>query len=92
MTVVGDPDQSIYAWRGADIKNILSFEQDYQECGIIKMEQNYRSTSVILDASNELIKNNLVRKPKALWTEKKGGAKSKNSEFQIEFSDIGKKC
>lgn len=73
ITVVGDPDQSIYAWRGADIQNILSFEKDYPECGIIKMEQNYRSTEVILDAANELIKRNQMRKPKALWTELKGG-------------------
>lgn len=75
ITVVGDPDQSIYAWRGADIKNIMSFENDYPECGMIRMEQNYRSSSVILDAANELIKRNVVRKPKSLWTERKGGEK-----------------
>lgn len=75
ITVVGDPDQSIYAWRGADIKNILSFEKDYPESGTIRMEQNYRSTSVILDAANELIKRNEVRKPKSLWSEHKGGEK-----------------
>ena len=75
ITVVGDPDQSIYAWRGADIKNILNFEQDYSECGLIRMEQNYRSSSVILEASNELIKKNVTRKPKSLWTERKGGEK-----------------
>ena len=75
ITVVGDPDQSIYAWRGADIKNILSFENDYPECGIIRMEQNYRSTSLILDAANELISRNQMRKPKNLWTERKGGEK-----------------
>ena len=70
ITVVGDPDQSIYAWRGADIRNILNFESDYPECGAIKMEQNYRSTSVILDAANGLIRHNQIRKHKDLWTEK----------------------
>ncbi len=75
ITVVGDPDQSIYAWRGADIRNILHFEKDYPECGLIKMEQNYRSTSIILDAANELITRNQIRKPKALWTERQGGEK-----------------
>lgn len=86
ITVVGDPDQSIYAWRGADIRNILNFETDYPECGIIRMEQNYRSTPVILEAANNLIKNNLMRKPKALWTERKGGAKIElfNSDDEIE--------
>lgn len=75
VTVVGDPDQSIYAWRGADIKNILNFEKDYPECGIIKMEQNYRSTGIVLDAANELIKKNKIRKPKALWTDREEGEK-----------------
>lgn len=75
ITVVGDPDQSIYAWRGADIKNILNFEKDYPECGVIKMEQNYRSTGIILDAANELIKKNKIRKPKALWTDREDGEK-----------------
>lgn len=86
ITVVGDPDQSIYAWRGADIKNILNFETDYPESGCIRMEQNYRSTSVILEAANQLIQNNQMRKPKALWTERKGGAKIElfNSEDEIE--------
>jgi len=86
ITVVGDPDQSIYAWRGADIKNILSFESDYPESGMIRMEQNYRSTPVILEAANHLIKNNQMRKPKALWTEQKGGAKIElfNAEDEIE--------
>ena len=86
ITVVGDPDQSIYGWRGADIKNILNFEADYPESGAIRMEQNYRSTPVILDAANHLIKNNAMRKPKALWTEQKGGAKIElfNAEDEME--------
>ncbi len=84
ITVVGDPDQSIYAWRGADIRNILNFEQDYPDCGMIKMEQNYRSTKVILDAANELIQRNQERKPKALWTEKEGGEKISLFEAQDE--------
>ncbi len=75
ITVVGDPDQSIYAWRGADIRNILNFENDYPECGIIRMEQNYRSGPVILHAANELIKRNQMRKPKELWCERKEGEK-----------------
>ncbi len=75
ITVVGDPDQSIYAWRGADIRNILNFEKDYPDCGIIRMEQNYRSGPVILQAANELIKRNTMRKPKSLWCERKDGDK-----------------
>ena len=84
ITVVGDPDQSIYAWRGADIKNILNFEQDYPDCGIIKMEQNYRSTETILDAANEVIRHNRTRKPKMLWTEQKGGEKIRVFEARDE--------
>lgn len=75
ITVVGDPDQSIYAWRGADIRNILNFEKDYPETGVIKMEQNYRSYTAILDAANALIQHNEFRKPKLLWGEKGAGEK-----------------
>ena len=75
ITVVGDPDQSIYAWRGADIKNILDFEKDYPNCQVIKLEQNYRSTANILEGANALIEFNTARKPKALWTEKSEGDK-----------------
>ena len=73
ITVVGDPDQSIYAWRGADIRNILDFEKDYPNCQIVKLEQNYRSTAHILEAANSLIGFNSFRKPKELWTEKPAG-------------------
>ncbi|OGW89724.1 MAG: hypothetical protein A3A73_04535 [Omnitrophica bacterium RIFCSPLOWO2_01_FULL_50_24] len=69
ITVVGDPDQSIYAWRGADIQNILNFEKDYPQARVVKLEQNYRSTSTILNAANALIACNVKRKPKELWTE-----------------------
>lgn len=75
LCVVGDSDQSIYRWRGADIANILSFEKDYQMAKVILLEQNYRSTKRILLAANEVIKNNLNRKSKNLWTENQEGNK-----------------
>jgi DNA helicase-2/ATP-dependent DNA helicase PcrA len=73
LCVVGDPDQSIYGFRGADIRNILNFEQDYPEARIIKLEQNYRSCEKILEAAHHVISNNLARKEKKLWTERGEG-------------------
>lgn len=95
VCVVGDDDQSIYGWRGADIRNILEFEKDFKGAKVIKLEQNYRSTQYILNAANNVIKNNKGRKAKNLWTQKLGGekirllrAKNEHEEIQLVVNEI----
>ncbi len=87
IAVVGDADQSIYAWRGADIQNILDFEKDYPNCTSIKLEQNYRSTKIILDAANAVIDNNEGRPEKNLWTDKVDGPKIQHFTAQSEHEE-----
>lgn len=91
ICVVGDSDQSIYSWRGADISNILDFEHDYKRAKTILLEQNYRSTQNILDTANLLIKNNSERKDKNLWTDNRSGSSveyKKLSDERYEASDV----
>ncbi len=87
LCVVGDSDQSIYKWRGADIANILSFEKDYPRAKVILLEQNYRSTKRILQAANEVIQKNSNRKPKNLWTENHDGEKISYFRADTEQSE-----
>jgi len=87
ICVVGDPDQSIYGWRGADIRNILQFEADFKGAKTIALEQNYRSTSVILDAANRVIKHNKQRKEKNLWTDNINGEKIELIEVANEIEE-----
>jgi DNA helicase II / ATP-dependent DNA helicase PcrA len=84
LAVVGDDDQSIYRWRGADLRNILDFERDYPDATVVKLEQNYRSTQLILDAAHAVVSRNTERTDKKLWTEKSGGAKIQRFEAYNE--------
>ena len=105
LCVVGDDDQSIYSWRGADIRNILEFEKDFPDAMVVKLEENYRSMQNILSAANEVIKNNASRKHKVLWTQKEEGelisyyrARDERDEAQYVLSEVmrlttgNKKC
>lgn len=87
LCVVGDDDQSIYKFRGANIRNILDFEKVYPEATVIKLEQNYRSTQNILDAANTVIRNNVGRKDKALWTEKGAGNRIHFRQFDNAYEE-----
>lgn len=87
LCVVGDDDQSIYKFRGANIRNILDFEKVYEEAVVIKLEQNYRSTQNVLDAANAVIKNNIGRKDKALWTQKGEGSRIHFRQFDTAFEE-----
>lgn len=87
LCVVGDDDQSIYKFRGANIKNILSFESVFPQAKVIKLEQNYRSTKNILDAANEVIRNNQGRKDKTLWTRKEEGEKIILNQFETAYDE-----
>lgn len=87
ICVVGDPDQSIYAWRGADLRNILDFERDYPDVMVVKLEQNYRSTKTILNLASKLIARNTQRKDKTLWTENPQGDAGKIVVCQDEHDE-----
>ncbi len=90
LAVVGDPDQSIYKWRGADLRNILDFETDFPEAATVRLEQNYRSTQVILDAASAVIRQNRNRKDKRLWTDRQGGSRivSFRGNDELEEADF----
>ncbi len=87
LCVVGDADQSIYGWRGANMQNILDFKKDYPKAQVILLEQNYRSTKTILSAANDVIKNNLNRQAKTLWTENATGDKITYYRAQSETDE-----
>jgi DNA helicase-2/ATP-dependent DNA helicase PcrA len=87
ICATGDPDQSIYAWRGADIRNIMEFEQDYPDALVVNLEENYRSTAPILTAASALIAHNTERKDKRLWTSREGGGKVRVAYYDDEHAE-----
>ena len=87
LAVVGDDDQSVYGWRGADVRNILDFEKDYPEATVVHLEQNYRSTQPILDAAFHVIRHNPERAPKRLWTERVGGERVSAAQLYNEIEE-----
>ena len=87
LMVVGDEDQSIYRWRGADIRNILDFERDFPDAEVVKLEQNYRSTQTILSAANAVVEHNRQRRPKRLWTDVAGGEPVRLAELADEHEE-----
>jgi len=87
ICVVGDPDQSIYKWRGADLRNIMDFEADYPDARVVRLERNYRSTQVILDAASAVIRQNRNRKEKGLWTDIKGGDRIRYYQANDELEE-----
>ena len=87
VCVVGDQDQSVYGFRGADVRNIVAFEKDYPDAKVVMLEQNYRSTEIILDAANAVISNNMARKPKRLWTDLGKGENVITFEAQDEHDE-----
>ncbi len=88
LTVVGDDDQSIYGWRGAKIHNILTFPKDFPGAVVVRLEQNYRSTSHILDTANQVVKNNTNRHPKKLWTDLGDGEKVVLNEYNSDRDEV----
>jgi DNA helicase-2/ATP-dependent DNA helicase PcrA len=92
LCVVGDDDQSIYAFRGADVRNILEFEKDFPNAAIVTLEQNYRSTQAILDAASAVVERNPSRKPKRLWTDRLGGEKLTVTRLSDDESEAGYLC